>query len=221
MTTEQTSHEVRPIVVQQSRSVATWIIAIALSVIATCLLLRPDPSFHGSAFGQTSVMGTQGIHAFTGQLDRDKYGLFMMDVENGTVWVYEYFPMKHRLKLACARSYKYDRYLDDFNNDDLTTPEKIREMVERQRNRRGAGFSPPPTPTPEPPAAAPNPQNGAPTAATTANLPVHVSPAAPIPDVRDPDAEAVDALGDDAKIESVGAERDGGVETAPGQAKNP
>jgi hypothetical protein len=227
MTTEQHSHEVRPIVVQPGRSFATWIIAIALSVIATCLVVRQEPSFMGAAFGQTSAMGTQGIHAFTGQLDRDKYGLFMMDVDGGTVWVYEYFPMKHRLKLACARSFKYDRYLEDFNNDDLTTPDKIRELVERQRSRRGTGFSSPPTqspaptPAPEPAAAARDPRDGAPVAAPTPHLPVSVSPAVPIPDVRDPDADAADALGDDAKIESVGAEREEAVETAPGQTKNP
>lgn len=236
MTTEQHSHEVRPIVVQSSRSVATWIIAVALSVIATCLILKPDAAFKGAAFAQTSAMGTQGIHAFTGQLDRDKYGLFMMDLDNGSVWVYEYYPMKHRLKLACARSFKYDRYLEDFNNDDLTTPDKIREMVERQQNRRGTGFSTPPATSPMPPAptapVAATPTHAQqvtphdtddtmPAASAMPSGTVSMSPSTPRPDVQDPDAAAADALGDDAKIESVGAERQESVETVPGQAKNP
>jgi len=217
MTTEQTSHEVRPIVVQQPRSVATWIIAVALSVIATCLLLRPDPSFMGSAFGQTSVAGSHGIHAFTGQLDRDKYGLFMMDVDNGTVWVYEYYPMKHRLKLACARSFAYDRYLADFNNDELTSPEKIKDLLERQQSRRGLGISTP-SPVPAPEAAAPQTPSAAAPAAMAA--PHATTPPEPAFE-GDPDAAAVDALGDDWKIENVGAERDGTVEKAPGGTKNP
>lgn len=234
MTTEQQSHAVRPIVIQSSRSVATWIIAVALSVIATCLVMRPEAAFRGAAFAQTSVTGTQGIHAFTGQLDRDKFGLFMMDLDNGSVWVYEYYPMKHRLKLACARSFKYDRYLEDFNNDDLTTPEKIREMVERQQSRRGTSFSSPPTAPPAPtmtaspaavppaaPATAHNADDGMPAASAMPDGAVSVSPSTPRPDVQDPDAAAADALGDDAKIESVGAERGGSVETVPGQAKNP
>ncbi len=231
MTTEQHSHDVRPIVIQPQRSVATWIIAVALSVIATCLLLRPDPSFSGAAFGQTAMTGTHGIHAFTGQLDRDKYGLFMMDMDNSTVWVYEYYPTKHRLKLACARTFKYDRYLENHNNDDVTAPERIREMLERQQNRQNTGFSAPPVPTVTPAATAMparNPTVGTedlddtmPAASAMPNGPVSASPLAPRPDVQDPDAAAADALGDDAKIETVGSQRDSAVETAPGQAKNP
>jgi len=155
--TNRSPSDPQPIFVQvQPRQTATWIIAIALSVIATAVVLRPDLPMLGAAFAQNHLTGSGGVHAFTGQLDKDHYGLFMMDTENGTVWVYEYTPLKRRLKLVCARNFTYDRYLLDYNNDEQTSPSQIEELVKRQRDARIKNDKARPTPvaSPTPPAAA-------------------------------------------------------------------
>ncbi len=172
--TDRSPSDPQPILVQvQPRQTATWIIAIALSVIATAVVIRPDLPMLGAAFAQNHLTGSGGVHAFTGQLDKDHYGLFMMDTENGTVWVYEYTPLKRRLKLVCARNFTYDRYLLDFNNDDQTSPAQIEEMVKRQREARikNDKARPSPVASPTPPVTgaarpvAPTPGNPPPTPA--------------------------------------------------------
>lgn len=81
-----------------------------------------------------SVAGARGIFAFTGQLDSDRYGLFMIDIEQGTIWVYELEGGggARKLRLAAARTWLYDRYLKDFN---CAAPSfrEVQELVTRER----------------------------------------------------------------------------------------
>ncbi len=200
-----TDSQPSPIVIVAPRQTVHWIIAGALSAIAVALLLRPDTAMLGTAMAQNAVAGSRGLHAFTGQLDKDKFGLFMMDVDAGTVWVYEYFPLKRRLKLVCARSFTYDRYLQNYNNDD-PTPEQVEALVERERmaaSRRGS---------PVPPASA------SPATPPQANLPrAQAAPAgvadAPPLDV-DPDALPEDVIAIDEPAAAP-------VESAKDRRKNP
>ena len=116
---------------------ATWVIAVSLVVIATCLVLRLDSWGGPTALGQpVSRSGARGIFAFTGQLSQGTFGVFMVDVDTSTLWCYEVLPSKPLLKLVAARSWKYDRYLEEFNIDPDTSPAVIEEMVEQQRQRR-------------------------------------------------------------------------------------
>jgi hypothetical protein len=191
-----------PIVIVAPRQTVHWIIAGALSAIAVALLLRPDSAVLGSAMAQNALAGSRGLHAFTGQLDKDKYGLFMMDVDAGTVWVYEYFPLKRRLKLVCARTFTYDRYLQNYNNDD-PTPEQVEALVERERmaaSRRGSAVPPV--------AAAP----ATPPQANAARAPAGGLDAPPL-DV-DPDALPEDIIAIDEPAPAP-------VETAKDRRKNP
>lgn len=116
------------------RSSALWIIAILLAIIATALIVRPlEPLSIQRAFGgEPPVAGARGVYAFTGQLADNRHGLFMMDVDNGTVWCYEYVPATRKLVLVAARTYRYDRYLEDFNNDAQTSPDVIQQRLRDQ-----------------------------------------------------------------------------------------
>src|SRR4051812_13940851 len=110
----------RTTIVVAPRQTVHWIIAGLLAVIATALILKNDGLFPANtALAQsTGMLGARGLFAFTGQLDRDKYGLWMMDVDAGTVWCYEYNPVKKRMRLAAARSFRWDRYLENHAQDD-------------------------------------------------------------------------------------------------------
>ena len=67
-----------------------WVIAVLLAVIATALWVLPgDPLLRTATAQNQPLAGARGVFAFTGQLDRDRYGLFMLDVDQGTIWCYE------------------------------------------------------------------------------------------------------------------------------------
>ncbi len=111
-----------------------WVIAVLLAVIATALVLRKDMPFQlPAAYGDSRMVGANGIFAFTGQIDRNSYGLFMMDVDNNTVWCYQYVPNLGKLRLVAARSFLYDRSLENHNCAD-PTPEAVSNMLERERD---------------------------------------------------------------------------------------
>jgi len=127
-----------------SRQAASWIIVVLLAVIATALVLRLDEGrLMRSAVAQTDgpgggLVGARGIYAFSGQLTSKTFGLFMLDVDTGTVWCYELSKGTNDellLRLVAARSWTSDRYLEEFNVAD-PVPGAVRMMVAQQRAMR-------------------------------------------------------------------------------------
>jgi len=114
-----------------------WVIAFALVVIATVLVVGPNaPKVDMPVYGQPVTSGgARGVFAFSGQLSKGAYGVYMVDVDAMTVWVYEYLPQKGCLRLAAARTWRYDRYLENHNICDLP-PDIVEQMVEEQRRYR-------------------------------------------------------------------------------------
>ncbi len=118
-----------------SSHAALWMIAVLLAFIAGVLWMRPSGNVVPAAFAQSSpLVGARGVYAFTGQLDHNRYGLFMLDIEQGTIWCYEIDNMDgvRKLRLAAARSWIYDRYLRDFN---CAAPDfrAVQQLVAQQR----------------------------------------------------------------------------------------
>ena len=70
--------------------------------------------------------------AVTVQLDRESYGLAMIDTVNETMWVYGinvHGPAHSRLKLLAARSWKYDKLLEGYNTAE-PKPQQVKTMLE-------------------------------------------------------------------------------------------
>ncbi len=111
-----------------------WIIAAALVVIAVQLTIRGNGAGSvSSALAQpVSAGGARGIFAFSGQLSKGSYGVYLVDVDAMTLWVYEYLPQKGCLRLAGARTWRYDRYLENYNTCGLP-PDAVETMIEEQR----------------------------------------------------------------------------------------
>lgn len=66
------------------------------------------------------------------QIERDKYGLAMVDTVSQTLWIYELNsrgPAHNRLRLFAARSWKYDRLLKQYNTAE-PKPEQVRMLLE-------------------------------------------------------------------------------------------
>ena len=117
-----------------------WVIAVALVVIATALLVRPayppGPFAGNPALAQAVTSGGgRGVFAFSGQLSQGTDGVYVVDIDAMTIWVYEYLPQKSCLRLASARTWRYDRYLENHNVCDLP-PDAVEKLVEDQRQYR-------------------------------------------------------------------------------------
>ncbi|HOW72964.1 MAG TPA: hypothetical protein PKY77_20380 [Phycisphaerae bacterium] len=137
------------VVAAPGRQTLGWVIAVLLAVIAAALVMRlDDAALLRSSLAQSTptggglAAGARSVYAFTGQLDGKTYGLFMMDVDSGTIWCYEIAKgqagMGSHLKLVAARSWIFDRYLEEFNVA-APTPAEVRQLVEQQQtNRPGA-----------------------------------------------------------------------------------
>jgi hypothetical protein len=123
---------------RQQLHVAVWLNAVLLAVIATVLIVdRDDREAASAAYAQgvAAPLGARGIYMFPGQLSPSSYGLFMLDVDAGTLWCYEYVAAERKLRLAAARSWIFDRYLEEYNIKDIT-PAEVGELVEIQRSQR-------------------------------------------------------------------------------------
>jgi len=129
--------------IYQQRQTVLWIIAVLMAIIATTLLTRGTngPLGASPAMGDAPMAGARGIFAFTGQIDQNRFGLFMMDVDSSNVWCYEYLPGTRKLKLVAARSFLYDRYLENYQTDE-PKPATVKLMLERERQAQGrnSGF---------------------------------------------------------------------------------
>jgi hypothetical protein len=157
------------------RQTVLWVIALLLAIIATALVSRWDAGFSRSAMAQYAPAGGQpaagarGIYAFTGQLGLKNYGLFMMDVDSGTVWCYELARGRDnelQLQLVAARSWIFDRFLEEFNVA-RPTPNEVQMMVRQQRGNAatGADLLTPPAGSPTSPSASAPAEPSGPTAA--------------------------------------------------------
>jgi hypothetical protein len=66
------------------------------------------------------------------QIERDKYGLAMVDTVGQTLWIYELNsrgPAHNRLRLFAARSWQYDKLLKQYNTAE-PKPEQVRIILE-------------------------------------------------------------------------------------------
>ncbi|MGE3180000.1 MAG: hypothetical protein AB7N71_00070 [Phycisphaerae bacterium] len=124
-----------------------WVAAFSLGILATVALFRGLESTEREAVAQTNGMaGARGVFAFSGQLDKNRNGLFMLDIEQGTIWAYELEEAGggvRQMRLVAARSWLYDRYLRNFNCAQPTY-QQVQDLVARERAqtvaRRGGGL---------------------------------------------------------------------------------
>jgi len=110
---------------------ARWLVVILLSVIATCLILEVGL---GTTAARAQVSTAQAGHivAVAGQVSDQSYGLYLIDLKNGTLSVYQYVSSKRLLRLMASRNFTFDVQLDEYNTE--PAPREIRKLV--QQNKR-------------------------------------------------------------------------------------
>jgi hypothetical protein len=75
------------------------------------------------------------------QIERDRYGLAMVDTVGQTLWIYELNnvgPAHSRLRLLAARSWQYDRMLKQYNTAE-PKPEQVKILLEEQVQEQQTG----------------------------------------------------------------------------------
>ena len=123
--------------------VALWLIVALLAAHAAIWLLSPPG---GSAIAQPAAPPSGGVLAraggagdnsgvflVPGQIDKDVWGAYLVDTRAGTVVLYQYNPNSRKLKLVAARTFVYDRYLEDYNTDPPTAD--IRSILENVKRK--------------------------------------------------------------------------------------
>ncbi len=125
---------------KSSSSSAKWLVVVLLGIIAACLLVEAGM---GLAPAQAQIAGTGkagNVFAVAGQVERDTYGLYLVDLENSTICVYQYLPSVRKLRLMAARTTQYDRRMEDYNTE--PPPREMKKLVEQARTLDSATTKP-------------------------------------------------------------------------------
>lgn len=121
--------------------IALYLNAVLLAVLVWVLLGRESgPSMLPMAFGQAqpTIAGGGGVYMMPAQIGPQSYGTYLMDIDSQTLMVYQYSQVDGQLRFKAARSFKWDRRLQNFNTPS-PTPAEVEELVKReQQNLRGS-----------------------------------------------------------------------------------
>lgn len=124
---------------QRAFGPALWLIAIALSAIALCMVAQLCGGLErGEALAQDFAasplpVAANGSRTFAvaGQVSRDSYGLYVIDPEHSTICFYEWLAGEAKLRLRASRNFAFDRQLDEYNT--FPSPRQIRDLVDEHR----------------------------------------------------------------------------------------
>ncbi len=120
--------------------VGQWLVVVLLALVAGALAGQLL-SGAAPASGQTgSPARTQGVLAVAGQVTRDTYGLYLVDLRNSTICMYQYLHGERCLRLMAARTFIYDRQLDSYNTK--PSPTDIAKMVANARRLKDVKTKP-------------------------------------------------------------------------------
>jgi hypothetical protein len=110
-----------------------WLLPAFFVLVVSCLFfVGSGPGLPENAHGQLQSDTGSGVLVVPVRLGRDSYGLAMVDTLGQTMWIYELNnrgPAHSRLKLLAARSWKYDRLLQQYNTAE-PKPERVKMLLQ-------------------------------------------------------------------------------------------
>ena len=112
-----------------------WVIVVILSVIAACLVLEVGFGA-SSATAQVTSVGGNDVLVVGGQITKDSYGLYLVDIKRQSLCVFQWLPGTRKLRLMASRTFKYDVQLDEYNAD-KPTPRDVKRLVEQNKRLGG------------------------------------------------------------------------------------
>lgn len=110
----------------------TIMILVFFLLILSLILIINMTSGQNNAFARENAFSEEFIEVIPLQIDRDTYGLAMVDPINQTVWVYGLDGRGggNNIRLLAARSWKYDRLMEQYNTAD-PKPAQIKEFLQK------------------------------------------------------------------------------------------
>ena len=116
-----------------SGSERQWLLPVCIVAGVVCLfLIGSKLGSPANAQEQLQAGTANEVLVVPVQIDRDSYGIAMVDTVGQTMWIYELTsrgPVHGRMKLLAARSWKYDRLLEEYNTAE-PKPEQIKMLLE-------------------------------------------------------------------------------------------
>ncbi|HVX87177.1 MAG TPA: hypothetical protein VH253_20500 [Phycisphaerae bacterium] len=86
-----------------------------------------------------AMLGARGIYMMPAQIGPSSFGAYLMDLDSQTIVVYQVGldanNLPRRLHLLAARSFRNDRFLEDWNTD-TPNPTEVQALVTQQRQRK-------------------------------------------------------------------------------------
>ena len=110
-----------------------WLLSTAVVVVVLfAFFMGNKPQTPTMAMPQPQTANDGRIIVVPIQIERDNYGLAMVDTVAQTLWIYgltTYGPAHSRLKLIAARNWRYDKLLQQYNTAE-PKPEQVKMLLE-------------------------------------------------------------------------------------------
>jgi hypothetical protein len=127
----------------RSLTIALYLNAGLLALIALLLINRSKSPFESTAFGQSvqPIAGGAGFYLMPAQFSPNAWGCYVMDVDAQTLvaYVYDQRSSPATLRLAAARSFAFDRQLRSYNTQPAI--EEIEQIIRTIRDNAGTTTS--------------------------------------------------------------------------------
>jgi hypothetical protein len=115
-----------------------WLLPVVIVVsLLVVLLLCGQSGLPAAVRAQPQSPENGQILVIPIQLERNSYGLAMVDTVSRTLWIYQLNstgPAHTRLQLLAARSWQYDRQLQQYNTAD-PKPQQVKMLLEGFANQ--------------------------------------------------------------------------------------
>lgn len=126
-------------------TVGLYLVGFLLAANLVVTLSRGDgPTLIAPAMAQRQapIAGGAGIFVMPAQLSVNTWGCYLMDVDRGSLCVYQFQPGAIQLKFLAARNFTNDIKLGNFNT--APTPQEVADLVTKQNQAVRATAAPEP-----------------------------------------------------------------------------
>lgn len=130
----------RAIKIMESGIEKRWVLPALIILGVLCLFfIGGKLGSPASAQMELQTGGNGRILAVPIQIERDSYGLAMVDTVGQTLWIYQINsrgPVYNRLRLLAARSWRYDKLLQRYNTGE-PAPGQVKMLLENLGQLQG------------------------------------------------------------------------------------
>jgi len=113
------------------RRAARWVLVLLLAAAVGGLAIEAAVGSGPEAPEEASAAAAGRIVAVAGKITPDTHGLYLVDLKNGTISVYQYLGGSRKLRLLAVRNYTFDVQLDEYNTEPPVR--EIRKLVQERR----------------------------------------------------------------------------------------